>query len=203
MPLLTREDISRHSRFAWLCLAALAAMALWFWSLDKVAAAMGTLAALCGCLGLILPPRERMAILPWRLRRLPRSLDFAPVLGTLLTSPGYGLNWFYGVNPFDEVVHLVNGALLGAVFAGLVLADGRPRTIRTMARHGVIFGLCISVLWEGFEMATNLIGNWTDTWTDVLITTLGATFATMLSAMGQAGQTATKPRGTELTQPPA
>jgi hypothetical protein len=182
LALLTADDIGRQSRFAWLCLAALAAMALWFWSLDKASAAMGTLAALAGCLGLILPPRERMAILPWRLRRLPRALDAAPVLGTILTSPGYGLNWFYGVNPFDEVVHLVNGALLGAVFGALLLADGKPRSTWAMALRGLAFGIVLSILWEGFEAATNLIGNWTDTWTDVALTTLGATLAAMASA---------------------
>src|SRR3712207_8169416 len=50
----------------------------------------------------ILPPRERMETLPWRLRALPRSLDAAPVLAAVLSSPGYGLNWFYGANPYDE-----------------------------------------------------------------------------------------------------
>src|SRR3712207_8779673 len=82
----------------------------------------------------ILPPRERMDTLHWRVRALPRSLDAAPVLAALLSSPGYGLNWFYGANPYDETVHLLSGGLSGAVFAALLQADGLPRTARQIGR---------------------------------------------------------------------
>jgi hypothetical protein len=119
----------------------MAGVAVWFWSMDRRGAAMGTAAALVGCLGLILPPRERMATLPWRLRALPRSLDAAPVLAALLSSPGYGLNWFYGANPYDEAVHLLSGALAGAVFAALLLVDGKRRTAARLAAAGAAFGL--------------------------------------------------------------
>ena len=63
MPLLTRDDLARQSRFAWACLLALVAMAAWFWTRDKGSASLGTLASALGCLGLMLPPRERMAVL--------------------------------------------------------------------------------------------------------------------------------------------
>ncbi len=197
MPLLTRDDIRRHSWFAWACLAAMAAVAAWFWWLDRRGAAMGTVAALAGCLGLILPPRERMAALPWRLRALPRGLDAAPVLAALLSSPGYGLNWFYGANPYDEVVHLVNGALAGAVFAALLQADRRPRAAGRLAVAGTAFGLGLGVAWEVFEWAVDLIGHWTDTWTDVALTTLGATFAAVLAGARRArpGNAAAGPEG--------
>ena len=181
MPLLTKDDIRRQSWFAWVCLAALVGVAAWFWSMDKRGAAMGTAAALVGCLGLILPPRERMEALPWRLRSLPRALDAAPVLATLLSSPGYGLNWFYGANPYDEAVHLLSGALAGAVFAALLQVDGVRRSTGQLAAAGVAFGLALGVAWEIFEWATDLIGNWTDTWTDVALTALGATVAAALA----------------------
>lgn len=181
MPLLTRDDIRRQSRFAWVCLAAMAAVAAWFWTIDRRGAAAGTAAALVGCLGLVLPPRERMAVLPWRLRALPRSLDAAPILAALLSSPGYGLNWFYGANPYDEVVHLVSGALAGAVFAALLQADGRRRTAGRLAAAGAAFGLGLGTAWEIFEWATGLIGDWTDTWTDVALTASGATLAAALA----------------------
>ncbi|NKE45808.1 DUF2238 domain-containing protein [Roseomonas frigidaquae] len=174
MALLTRDDLRHQSRFAWFCLAALAAAAVALWLLDKRGAAGGTVAALLGCLGVILPPRERMAVLPARLRRLPRGLDAAPVLASLISTPGYGLNWFHGANPYDEVVHLVSGLLAGAVLAGLVLADGRPRGAWRLARHGLVFGLGIAVGWEVLEWILGIIGNTLDTVTDILLTTLGA-----------------------------
>jgi hypothetical protein len=164
----------RHSIFTWVCLAALVAVILAFWSIDRRNAALGTSVALIGCLGLILPPRERMAVLPWRIRALPRRLDAAPVLATLLASPGYGLALFYGVNPYDEIVHLLSGVLAGAVFAALLLADGMRRGLGRMAVAGVGFGIALAVAWEVFEWFTGLIGHWRDTWTDVVLTTLGA-----------------------------
>jgi len=151
----------------------MAGEAAWFWSLGKHMAAEGTLAALVGCIGLILPPRERMAVLPARLRALPRGLDAAPVLAALVSSPGYGLNWFYGANPYDEAVHLLSGGLAGAVFAGLLLADGRPRSLRRCALAALGCGLVLGIAWELFEWTTGLIGDWTDTWTDVALTTGG------------------------------
>ena len=181
MPLLTKDDIRRHSWFAWVCLAALAGVVAWFWSIDRRGAAEGTAAALVGCLGLVLPPRERMETLPWRVRALPRSLDAAPVLAALLSSPGYGLNWFYGANPYDETVHLLSGGLAGAVFAALLQADGLPRDARRLSVLGAAFGLGLGSAWEVFEWATGLIGDWTDTWTDVALTALGATVASALA----------------------
>ena len=182
MALLTRDDIRRQSGLAWFLLLLLAAMSAWFWSLDKRNASMGVLVSLVGCLGLILPPRERMAVLPARLRALPRALDCTPILATLLSSPGYGLNWFYGENPYDEIVHLFSGAMAGAVFVALLLADGRSRRSGWIILAGAGFGLLLGCFWEVFEAITGLIGDFTDTWTDILLTTLGATVAAMVLA---------------------
>lgn len=184
LALLTKDDLRRHSPFAWACIAALAAMAIWFWTLDKRNASMGTMMALVGCLGLILPPRERMEVLPWRLRALPRRLDAAPVLATLVSSPGYGLNWFYGANPYDEAVHLLSGGLAGAMFGALLLADGRPRGMGHLLLAGAVFGLNLGTFWEAFEFVTRLIGDWSDTWTDVALTTAGAILGALLVQRG-------------------
>lgn len=174
MALLTRDDLRHHSPFAWISLAALAGVALTLWMLDKRSAALGTAAGILGLLGVILPPRERMSHLPMRLRRLPRGLDAAPVLATILSTPGYGLNWFHGANPYDEVVHLVSGLLAGAVFAGLVLADGVPRSRRRMAWLGLPFGLALALGWEAFEAVLGIIGNTRDTVSDIILTAAGA-----------------------------
>ena len=198
MPLLTKEDIRRQSWFAWACLAALAGVVAWFWFLDRRGAAEGTAAALAGCLGLILPPRERMETLPWRVRALPRSLDAAPVLATLLSSPGYGLSWFYGANPYDEAVHLVNGALAGAVFIALLEVDGLPRTSQRLTLAGAAFGLALGVAWEFFEWAVGLIGHWTDTWTDVALTALGATVAAALAGTRRDARPSAGPDAADL-----
>jgi hypothetical protein len=175
------EPPSRLSRLTLLSLGALAAIACWLWLVDRRGAATGTVAALIGCLGLVLPPRERMAALPWRLRALPRRYDAAPVLASIASTPGYGLNWFHGANPYDEVVHLLSGLLAGAVFAALLLADGRPRAWQRLAAFGAACGLLLGGAWEVFEWWTGLIGGWTDTWTDVTLTTLGSALAAALT----------------------
>lgn len=164
----------------WLLLAALVAMALWFGALEKGSAAWATGLAALGCFALVATPREDMPFLPLRLDRLPRAYDSAPVLATLITAPGYGLSLFHGANAFDEVIHLVNGALAGAVFAALVLADGRPLGRLHMAWVGLLFGLTLAVVWEGFEWLVEIIGDWQDTWTDVALTAGGAVVASLL-----------------------
>lgn len=180
MALLTRDDLRRQSRLAWACLAALAGVALLLWWLDRRSAALATILAMLGLLAVILPPRERMPHLPMRLRRLPRSLDAAPVLATILSTPGHGLNWFHGANPYDEVVHLVSGLLAGAVFAGLVLADGTPRRPARMATLGLVFGIALALGWEGLEALLGIIGDTTDTISDAILTTLGAAIGAAL-----------------------
>lgn len=177
MPLLTRDDLRPHSPLAWACLALLALTGLGLWATGRPGAALGTAAALLGCLGLILPPRERMAVLPARLRALPRSLDAAPILATLLSVPGYGLGWFHQPGPYDELVHLINGLLAGAVFIALLRADGRSRSARRLVWSATAFGLALAVGWELFEAATGLIGDRLDTLTDIALTTLGGTLA--------------------------
>ncbi|MFL1461832.1 hypothetical protein ACI6QG_06495 [Roseococcus sp. DSY-14] len=172
--------MSRVPWHCWALLAALVVMALWFGALEKGSAAWATALAAAGCLALVATPRERMPFLPLRLSRLPRRYDSAPALATLITAPGYGLSLFHGANPFDEFVHLVNGAIAGAVFAALVLADGRPRGRWHMAWVGLMFGLTLGVAWEGFEWLVNIIGDWQDTWTDVALTAGGATVASWL-----------------------
>ena len=178
MSLLTKNDLSRQSPFAWVCLAALAGVIAALWFIDKHQAAYGTVAASVGCLGLILPPRERMKALPWRIRMLPRQLDAVPVLATLLSSPGYGVNWFYGANPYDEVVHLVSGLLSGAVIGSLLAVDDRPRKVTQLALLGAGCGIALGTAWEIFEWATGLIGDWTDTWTDIALTAFGLMLGT-------------------------
>ena len=182
MPLLTRDDLRRQSGLAWISILLLAAVSAWFWWLDKRNASMGVLVSVVGCLGLILPPRERMAVLPDRVRALPRGLDCTPVLATILSSPGYGLNWFYGENPYDEIVHLFSGAMAAAVFVALLMADRRQRTARQVVLSGAAFGLLLGSVWEVFEAITGLIGDFTDTWTDIALTTLGAALAAAVAA---------------------
>jgi hypothetical protein len=175
MALLTRDDLVRQSRFAWACLAVLLGFGLFYAATGRLGPAVGTIGAVAGLVALLLPPRERMARLPPRLRTLPRRCDAAPVLGTILSSPGYGLGWFYGPNPYDEIVHLLNGLLMGLVLADWVLQDGRWRDRRGFVLRMTGAGLALAAGWEVFEWATGLIGNAVDTVTDILLTTLGAT----------------------------
>jgi hypothetical protein len=191
----TKNGAARHSRLGRLCLAAVAGVAVLFWLIGRSDAAAGAAAGLVGCLGLVLPPRERMASLPWRLRALPRRCDAAPALATLLSCLGYGLGWFDSPGPYDELVHLLNGGLAGAVFTALLRADGRRRTARGLTLTSAAFGLALGAGWEMFEWATGLIGNWTDTWTDVALTALGATLVGPMAA----GRPSRPPAGARLS----
>lgn len=194
-----RRGASTTGWFTCVCHAALVAVAAWFWSLDKRQAATGTLVALAGCLALVLPPRERMPRLPRRIRALPRGLDAVPALASLLSSPGYGLNWFYGANPYDEAVHLLSGILAGAVLAALLLADGRPRGALRLGLAVAGCGLALGIAWEIFEWSTGLIGDWTDTWTDVVLTATGAALGSLGGGWLAVRAGAPGPRG----RPPA
>jgi hypothetical protein len=51
--------------------------------------------------------------------------------------------------------------------------------------------LGLGAAWEAFEWAVGLIGNWTDTWTDAALTTLGVTLAAALSGVRRGGPEAT------------
>lgn len=188
--LLTRDDLRRQSPLAWVLLTALIGVAAALHAMGRQNAAHGTALAWIGCVALILPPRERMAVLPPRLRALPRICDSAPVLATLLSVPGYGVGWFYGANPYDETVHLVSGALFGAVLGALLLADGQPRPGRRVGLTGLGIGLVLAVGWEGFEWATGLIGNAVDTGTDILLTAGGSALGALLAwrAWGRAAR---------------
>lgn len=176
---LTREDIARQSPLAWFLMAVLAGTALWFWIIGARAAAVGTAASWAGCAALLLPPRERMAALPMRLRALPRACDAAPVFATILSAPGYGLGWFYGDNLYDEAVHLLNGLVIGLVLACLILADGRWRGPLALGRSCLWLGLALAIGWEAFEAATGLIGDVEDTLSDIALTTCGAAAGAM------------------------
>jgi hypothetical protein len=173
--------MGRPSRSAWIGLAALVAVAAALWAIDKRNAALGTLVAALGCLALVLPPRERMAVLPAPLRALPRRLDIVPALVSLTSTPGYGLNWFYGANPYDEAVHLVNGVLLGLVLGAMLQADGRGWRPARLWLCGLGGGLLLGIGWEAFEWATGLIGSPVDTLSDIALTAGGAALGTRLA----------------------
>jgi hypothetical protein len=183
MPLLTRADLGRQSRLAWAGMLVLGAGAIGYAATGRTGPALISLAALAGLLALLLPPRERMRRLPWRLRALPRACDAAPVFATLISNPGYGLGWFYGPNPYDEIVHLANGVLAGVVLFAWLALDGRRRELRRLTLTAAGAGLALAVGWEVFEWATGLIGHAVDTVTDIALTTLGATLGMVGAAL--------------------
>jgi len=149
--------------------------AAWLWFAEhKGSAAIAAAASSLACAALIATPRERAEWLPARLRALPRGLDVIPPLAALLSTPGYGLGWFHGANPFDEVVHLASGVLAGVLLAGLLLADGAPRSATGLAWHGLLGGLLLAIGWEAFEWAAGIIGGTSDTLSDIALTAGGA-----------------------------
>jgi len=173
-----RERLSpatvRHSPAAWACVGLLLLVAPWLWAAQgKGSAALATVLSALACAALIATPRERAPWLPARLRALTRDLDAVPPLAALLFTPGCGLGWFHGANPFDEVVHLSSGVLAGAVLAGLLLADGSPRAPRRLLLIGRLAGLPFAAAWEAFEWAVGIVGDAPDTLSDIALTASG------------------------------
>jgi hypothetical protein len=163
-PPFANTDLRRQAPLAWAGMLALAGLATWLAAIGREGAAQGVWASFAGCLALILPPRERMRLLPGVLRRLPRHCDAAPVLASLLSGAGYGFDLFNRPGPYDEVVHLASGVLAGMVLVALL---GRRKLALAAA------GLALAVGWEAFEWLVGIIGTWRDTWTDVVLTASG------------------------------
>ncbi len=164
----------RQSPAALACVGLLLLVAAWLWAgQGKGSAAVATVLSGLACAALIATPRERATWLPARVRALPRDLDVVPPLAALLSTPSYGLGWFHGANPFDEVVHLASGVLAGAVLAGLLLADEAPRRPRRLLAIGLLAGLPFAGTWEAFEWVVGMVGDAPDTLSDIALTAGG------------------------------
>lgn len=122
--------------------------------------------------------------------RLPTLFDFLFVLAALLNAGGWVWGLFYPPGPYDEITHAFTIFAFTLAFSFLVY-----RTILPIFRqHKLLylitiasFGIAIGALWEvaewlaGLILSTEVIESLDDTITDLIMDSLGATFAAITS----------------------
>jgi hypothetical protein len=122
--------------------------------------------------------------------RLPTLFDFLFVLAALLNAGGWVWGLFYPPGPYDEITHAFTIFAFTLAFSFLVYQSMLP----VFRQHKLLylvtitsFGIAIGALWEvaewlaGIILATEVIESLDDTITDLVMDSLGATFASITS----------------------
>lgn len=122
--------------------------------------------------------------------RLPTLFDFLFVLAALLNAGGWVWGLFYPPGPYDEITHAFTIFAFTLAFSFLVYQSMLP----VFRQHKLLylltiasFGIAIGALWEvaewlaGLILATEVIESLDDTITDLIMDSLGATFAAITS----------------------
>lgn len=122
--------------------------------------------------------------------RLPTLFDFLFVLAALLNAGGWVWGLFYPPGPYDEITHAFTIFAFTLAFSFLVYQSMLP----VFRQHKLLylitiasFGIAIGALWEVAEwsagkiLATEVIESLDDTITDLIMDSLGATFAAVTS----------------------
>jgi VanZ family protein len=124
-----------------------------------------------------------VAFVAWD-RQLPNLFDFLFAIAALLNAGGWVWGWFYVPGPYDEIVHAfttfsITLALSFLVYGPMLNVFREHRVLFVLAIAS--FGIAIGALWEVFEWVTGVINDLDDTITDLIMDTLGATIAAVLS----------------------
>jgi hypothetical protein len=122
--------------------------------------------------------------------RLPTLFDFLFVVAALLNAGGWVWQLFYQPGPYDEITHAFTTFAITLALSFLVY-----RSMLTVFRqHKVLYlltiaslGIAIGALWEvaewtaGKVLATEVIGSLDDTIVDLIMDSLGAGLAAVIS----------------------
>jgi len=122
--------------------------------------------------------------------RLPTLFDFLFVVAALLNAGGWVWRLFYQPGPYDEITHAFTTFAITLALSFLVY-----RSMLTVFRqHKILylltiasFGIAIGALWEvaewtsGIVLATEVIGSLDDTIVDLIMDSLGAGLAAIVS----------------------
>lgn len=122
--------------------------------------------------------------------RLPTLFDFLFVIAALLNAGGWVWRLFYQPGPYDEITHAFTTFAITLALSFLVY-----RSMLTVFRqHKVLylltvtsFGIAIGALWEvtewtaGKVLTTEVIGSLDDTIVDLIMDSLGAGLAAVIS----------------------
>ena len=119
----------------------------------------------------------------WKDRYLPTLFDLLFVIAALLNAGGW-IGLFYQPGPYDEIVHAFTTFSITLALSFLVY-----RPMLTLFRNHrrlylltiISFGIAIGALWEIFEWVTATINSLDDTIVDLIMDTIGAIAASLLS----------------------
>ncbi len=117
-------------------------------------------------------------------QQLPTLFDFLFVIAALLNAGGWAWGLFYQPGPYDEITHAFTTFSITLALSFLVYTP----MLNLFRNHRVLyiltiasFGISIGALWEIFEWATQLINSLNDTIVDLIMDTLGAFLAALIS----------------------
>ncbi|HEY9848798.1 MAG TPA: hypothetical protein V6D28_05040 [Leptolyngbyaceae cyanobacterium] len=117
-------------------------------------------------------------------QQLPTLFDFLFVIAALLNAGGWAWGLFYQPGPYDEITHAFTTFSITLAVSFLVYTP----MLNLFRNHRVLyiltiasFGISIGALWEIFEWATQLINDLNDTIVDLIMDTLGAFLAALIS----------------------
>ncbi|HEY9734842.1 MAG TPA: hypothetical protein V6D06_01125 [Trichocoleus sp.] len=136
--------------------------------------------------------------------KLPTLFDFLFVLAALANAGGWVFGWFYVPGPYDELVHAFTTFAISLALSFLVYQSMLP----VFRQHTVLylltitsFGIAIGALWEvaewtaGKVLATEVIESLDDTIVDLIMDSLGAGLAALLSLWALREWTSSEPAG--------
>ena len=134
----------------------------------------------------------------WKDRYLPTLFDLLFVIAALLNAGGW-IGLFYQPGPYDEIVHAfttfsITLALSFLVYHPMLTLFRNHRLLYLVTI--ISFGIAIGALWEIFEWVTATINSLDDTIVDLIMDTIGAIAASLLSL--RALQEETTPRSTNF-----
>lgn len=116
-------------------------------------------------------------------RQLPTLFDLLFVIAALLNAGGW-IGLFYQPGPYDEIVHAYTTFSITLALSFIVYSSMLPifNSHRRLYLLTIIsFGIAIGALWEVFEWVTATINSLDDTIVDLIMDTIGAIAASLLS----------------------
>ena len=124
-------------------------------------------------------------------RQLPTLFDLLFVIAALLNAFGW-IGLFYQPGPYDEITHAYTTFAITLALSFIAYSPMLPlfRSHRRLYILTIIsFGIAIGALWEVFEWVTATINSIDDTIVDLIMDTIGATAASLLSLRALQEQT--------------
>lgn len=116
--------------------------------------------------------------------RLPTLFDFLFVVAALLNAGGWVWELFYFPGPYDEITHAfttfsITLALSFLAYSSMLVVFRDRPILYVLAIAS--FGIAIGAIWEIFEWLIQVINSLDDTITDLIMDSIGATFAALVS----------------------